>query len=204
MDLISQRITISVIYKTILSEIPLVETLQGLAIQTFAKKLLTQVIPKESHFHQATIQGLSTLDLQYRDNSRYILTDSDLAQELFELIKEDLPQTYKGWALYGLNDYLRFYSYKEGQHFGMHYDGRYRPKPAFLESRLTLLMYLSEDYEGGETQFFTDEAHFRLGIEPAIGKIVIFDHHQNHNSTPIIKGHKLAFRTDVMYQAGNF
>lgn len=191
------------IYKTILSEIPLVEALQGLSIQTFAKKLLTQVIPKEYHFHQATVQGLSALDLQYRDNSRYILTDADLAQELFELVKEDLPQTYKGWTLYGLNDYLRFYSYKEGQHFSMHYDGRYRPRPALLESRLTLLMYLSEGYEGGETQFFTDEGVLKFSIAPSIGKILIFDHHQNHGSAPIINGHKLAFRTDVMYQAGN-
>lgn len=136
--------------------------------------------------------------LDYRNNDRVIIDDTNFASELFKDLKSYLPAEFKGWHLLKLNDRFRFYRYTKDQKFSPHPDSRYR-ESIDVESKLTLLLYLSEGIEGGETSFFTRDLDLRFKVIPTIGQVLVFDHHQIHSGEPVIDGIKYVLRTDVMY-----
>lgn len=140
------------------------------------------------------------MNLDVRNNSRVIIDNELLARFLFLRLKQYLPKTFKDeWQLEKLNTRFRFYRYEKGQTFKPHIDGKYKESD-ICESKLTLLIYLSEDFTGGETTFFTKtEDELRFKVKPKLGQVLVFDHHQLHSGDPVIEGIKYVLRTDVMY-----
>ncbi len=61
-------------------------------------------------------------------------------------------------------------------------------------SLLTFLMYLNDDFHGGETEFPWQK------IKPMRGSALIFPHRLSHQGAPVISGVKYVLRTDVMYR----
>ena len=100
----------------------------------------------------------------------------------------------KGREAVGLNERLRYYRYDVGQKFSWHADGCVRLDNG-LQSMLTFMVYLNDDFSGGETQF-------RQGvkIEPQKGMALIFSHWQKHMGGEVSKGRKYVLRSDVMYR----
>ena len=59
---------------------------------------------------------------------------------------------------------------------------------------LTFMVYLNDEFEGGET---TIE---KLDVQPEKGLALLFFHHVRHKGQPVVRGRKYVLRTDVMYQ----
>ena len=129
-----------------------------------------------------------------RNNYRVILDDWDLADELWEKIKDYVPESHEGRDVVGLNERLRFYRYDRGQRFDWHYDGCYRRQNG-ERSFYTLMFYLNDGFNGGTTEFED------LVIEPAKGDALIFWHYQLHTGMDVTDGRKYVIRTDIMYSA---
>jgi hypothetical protein len=118
-----------------------------------------------------------------------------LANALWKRIAEHSPKEIDDYVAVGLNERLRFYRYTEGQHFGAHTDG-YFQRDNGEKSFLTLMIYLNDDFTGGETLFLKRE---RL-IAPKTGMALIFTHRQWHAGLAVKEGCKYILRTDVMFQ----
>lgn len=71
--------------------------------------------------------------------------------------------------------------YKEGQHFGEHFD-----KGRFIPRVLSLTYYLDDDYEGGEIEFL----NFNLKIKSKKNQLLIFPSSSLylHKVNPVISG----------------
>ena len=59
---------------------------------------------------------------------------------------------------------------------------------------MTFLIYLSEDFRDGYTQFPWDKVY------PRTGRALVFPHRIKHRAVPALDGVKYILRTDVMYQ----
>ena len=126
-----------------------------------------------------------------RNNDRLIYEDADLAARLWTQLQAYCPALMDGQPALGLNERFRFYRYEAGQRFKRHMDGRVRLEDA--ESRITFMVYLSDDFEGGQTTFEG------CTIQPKAGTELCFIHEQKHQSIPIESGVKYVLRSDVMY-----
>jgi hypothetical protein len=92
----------------------------------------------------------------------------------------------------GLNERFRFYRYDPGERFAPHTDGCFRRNNG-QESLLTIMIYLNEGCEGGETNFGD------VQIVPKAGMALIFDHYLLNEGAAVLSGRKYVLRSDVMY-----
>jgi prolyl 4-hydroxylase len=92
----------------------------------------------------------------------------------------------------GLNELFRVYKYQEGQEFKRHRDQSYIRSNGEA-SYYTFMIYLNQDYEGGETVFGD------LSIEPKQGMALVFLHNLEHEGSPVKRGIKYVLRSDVMF-----
>ncbi|MEN7550810.1 2OG-Fe(II) oxygenase [Rapidithrix thailandica] len=129
-----------------------------------------------------------------RNNYRLLYEDPQMAHELWQKLAPFCPEVIEGWEAVGLNEVFRFYRYDIAQRFKRHIDGRFK-RNSYEESRVTFMIYLNHDFEGGETKF--DE----VTIVPKEGDALCFIHEQKHESTPLKNGLKYVLRTDVMYRS---
>lgn len=145
-------------------------------------------VPSEVNFH-----GASRRAEEIRNNDRVIFDDPALAASLFARARALLPATIDGWTLSGLNERFRFYRYGPGEYFKWHRDEVFARSPDEA-SRLTFMMYLNGDFEGGDTEFRTEF------IKPQEGTALVFPHQLPHQGMDVVAGLKYVLRTDVMYR----
>merc|ERR1711997_560559 len=183
-----------------------------------------------------------------RDNSRACRISPKFAESIYQRVKHALPEYWystkydlnsfrlnkKGcvkeklkWRVMGLNEYVKFYRYDEGNYFKIHRDGAYSrndvsyrdpknpEKPINLKERqgeqsfITFIVYLNEGFEGGETTFHAGSVYSSetgklvapdpVNCVPETGKALIFQHDILHEGAKLVSGQKYAFRMDVMY-----
>lgn len=127
-----------------------------------------------------------------RNNDRVIVDDASLAQTLFERARPLLPGEIDGWRLCGFNERFRYYRYAERQQFDWHLDGTVRVV-AGRESFLTFMVYLNDDFQGGNTEFGWEK------VAPREGTALVFPHRIRHRGAPVQSGVKYVLRTDVIY-----
>lgn len=142
-----------------------------------------------------TMRGF-VYDSDVRNNTRVMIDDVAAAAALWARLAPYITahDTHTGmWLPVGLNERLRFYRYEAGQAFRWHYDGAFMRGPGEV-SRLTFLVYLNDDFEGGETEFED------LTITPRKGAALLFSHAMRHQGAPVRRGVKYALRSDVMFR----
>ncbi|KAG2383390.1 hypothetical protein C9374_004061 [Naegleria lovaniensis] len=101
----------------------------------------------------------------YRNSERVIFKDKAIANRLWKLFEENLNcedlsrnvhpfglDSAGRWVACGVNECLRFSKYVEGNYFRPHIDGQF-VRNDHERSIYTLLIYLNDDFEGGETRF---------------------------------------------------
>ena len=133
-----------------------------------------------------------------RNNSRLIHDDPELADRLWQRAKPFLPARIGAWRATGFNERFRYYRYDPGQQFAPHGDGSFC-RDNGEESQLTFMVYLNDDFTGGETIFYVEPGIVRLNVRPERGMALIFVHRQWHAGAPVLAGRKYVLRTDVMY-----
>lgn len=129
------------------------------------------------------------------NKSRAAIENKLLAHSLWKRIEAHAPKEFDNHIAIGLNERFRFYRYETGQHFGVHTDGFYQ-RTETERSFLTLMIYLNDDFTGGETLFLKREKI----IAPKAGTVLLFTHNQWHAGLPVKEGCKYILRTDVMFR----
>lgn len=133
---------------------------------------------------------------EVRNNTRVMLDDVGRAGDLWTLLAprlHDLAPAEAPYVPVGLNERFRIYRYAPGQHFRWHHDGAF-VRPDGELSRWTLIVYLNDDFAGGETEF-RDRA-----VRPTRGGALLFSHGLLHQGAEVTRGVKYALRTDVMFR----
>lgn len=150
-------------------------------------------------FHQAELhtKAGASIKLEYRNNERVMFDNKIMAKWLWERIKDDTRLINPGWKAIGLNERFKVYKYVDSKnhYFALHFDGSYDKIPMEEVSWITMLIYLNEDYEGGETSFMDGV------VTPQIGLAALMTQHNVlHEALEVKRGTKYVLRTDVMYR----
>lgn len=137
-----------------------------------------------------------------RNNDRLILESDEIARDLWERCQDFVPIELDGRVAVGVNELIRFYRYEAGQQFDWHQDFPFERDNGDV-SVLTLLIYLNEVEEGGETAFddsYSSEVFEPFHIEPVAGMALLFVHETHHKGEPVVSGCKYVLRSDVMFR----
>jgi len=141
---------------------------------------------------------------EVRNNERVLVDDFDLARDLWERIEEIVPVEVEGYRAVGVNERFRYYRYDPGMLFDWHQDATFE-RDTGEQSFWTLLVYLNEGFDGGETSFndeCSDESFDEFQVTPETGLGLFFLHPVHHKGEPVVSGRKYVLRTDVMYAPG--
>ena len=138
--------------------------------------------------------GGPEIDLAVRNNTRLMWDDADEASTLLARVAADVPRELSERKLAGANPRLRLYRYGPGERHGAHWDTVVELAGG-VSSLLTLVFYLNDDFEGGETDF----PELSRRIVPRAGRALLFQHRILHEASEVRSGEKLVLRTDVLY-----
>ena len=108
-----------------------------------------------------------------------------------DALREQMDVHADDYFPFGLNDRLRFYKYHEEERFAPHFDIPFE-KSECERSLLSVVIYLNDDFTGGETVFDAFQA------QPKTGAAIVFAHELIHEGCPVNDGVKRVLRTDVM------
>lgn len=139
--------------------------------------------------------GRPEIDLATRNNTRLMWDDEVEANALLARVAHTVPARLSNRTLVGANPRLRLYRYEPGQKHGAHWDTVVE-LPGGVESLLTLVFYLNDDFEGGATDF----PELKRVIVPRRGAALLFQHRILHEATAVVRGEKYVLRTDVLYR----
>jgi len=139
--------------------------------------------------------GGAEVDLAVRNNTRVMWDDEAEANALLARVASTVPTELSGMRLAGANPRLRLYRYGAGERHGVHWDTVVDFEGG-ARSLLTLVFYLNDGFEGGETDF----PELDRKIAPRAGRALLFQHRILHEATAVRAGEKLVLRTDVVYR----
>ena len=142
---------------------------------------------------EVSLPGGAKMIKGMRNNYRLLHQDEALAERYWQQLKPHCPARLDSSEAVSLNEQFRFYKYESQQRFKRHLDGRFTRNDQ-EESRITFMIYLNDDFTGGETAF--DE----VVIQPKTGSALCFIHEQKHEGCPVASGIKYVLRSDVMYR----
>jgi len=134
----------------------------------------------------------------YENNTRVMIDSLDFADHLYQRVKDFIPPTWNQRERACLNERLRFLRYHKGEYFGPHFDGEYRRDDG-ERSYITLMLYLNEGFEGGNTTFLDMNSEARYEVNLQTGMVLLFQHDIFHEGSLLKGGAKYCMRTDVMY-----
>ena len=168
-------------------------------------------------------------DISILAHNFYWVCDQAFHDTLWGRISPCLPASMPdGRKARGLNRRFRVYRYVPGAEYRAHIDGAWPPsgiQPATAtspekyiydasppdkkqSSLFTFLIYLNDDFEGGETTFFVPAAREGVlnayAVRPVMGAVAIFPHGDSrgallHEGTGVRKGAKYVIRTEVEF-----
>ncbi|KAJ5151126.1 uncharacterized protein N7482_010378 [Penicillium canariense] len=162
-------------------------------------------------------------DVSILAHNFYWIVDTAFQDLLWARISAYVPSSINGRLVRGINRRFRVYRYVPGAEYRCHIDGAWPPSGILPDdtyvydaspedkkqsSMYTFLLYLNDEFEGGETTFFMPAA--REGtlnaypVRPVMGSVAIFPHGESngallHEGTGVRKGAKYIIRTDVEY-----
>jgi prolyl 4-hydroxylase len=137
--------------------------------------------------------GGSKVRTAIRNNNRAFYKNEELAQKLWEKLQPFAPSPLGHSTAIGLNELFRFYRYQRGHQFKGHYDESY-VRNAHEASYFTFMVYLNDNFQGGDTTFRG------LRVRPRQGMALLFLHSLYHEGSEVTQGVKYVLRSDVMYR----
>ncbi|KAF7725134.1 hypothetical protein EC973_000386 [Apophysomyces ossiformis] len=166
----------------------------------------------ETHLPPQPVPAIPKRGEAFRSNDRQSMEDEAFAQRLWEVGLDKICQEQQGISEVslprrpvGLNSNIRVYRYRVGQKFEGHYDESVQDKVSGLWTHWTLLCYLNEDMEGGETVFYKHVSKKKKGgiisVRPEKGLALLHLHGNHclfHEAMEVTKGAKWVLRSDVL------
>ena len=161
----------------------------------------------EIDYYIQQIDEFSTKDNQFNTRDIYKKIkqkDSTHSGLIFSRIKHVLPEFYLDrknikWEIYGVSDYIFYSHIKENELIGIHSDNGTVYDPISNQySKFTLLTYLTDDFVGGETLFYTNEGIIQ--ITPEKNKTILFDIDLFHEGVKVLEGEKIWMKTEIVYR----
>ncbi|KAF9337693.1 hypothetical protein BG006_003329 [Podila minutissima] len=170
------------------------------------------------------IVGTASESISVLAHNFFWMADDQLLKHIFDRCKPHFPETSgDGHGAVGINSRWRVYRYVPGAIYRIHVDGQWPGSgldPVTGEylydayggtrwSRLTFLVYLNDEFEGGGTTFFTPSADVGFmdarAASPRAGSVLCFPHGEAagsllHEGSPVLKGAKYIIRADVLYE----
>ncbi|KAF9964291.1 hypothetical protein BGZ70_006675 [Mortierella alpina] len=170
------------------------------------------------------IVGTASESISVLAHNFFWMADDQLLGHIFDRCKSHFPETSgDGHGAVGINSRWRVYRYVPGAIYRIHVDGQWPGSgldPVTGEylydayggkrwSRLTFLVYLNDEFEGGGTTFFTPSADVGFldarAASPRAGSVLCFPHGETagsllHEGSPVLKGAKYIVRADVLYE----
>lgn len=141
------------------------------------------------------------IDERVRNNRRVMWDDPHEANAIMTAVRDRLcatdtafPDDFQGRKLLCANPRLRIYRYEPGERHGVHWDTEVEAEGGI--SRITLVVYLNDDFQGGATDF----PELELTISPRTGRALLFQHRVLHEATEVTQGTKYVLRTDLIYR----
>lgn len=174
---------------------PLHFVVDGVLSPAECKLLIARIEAAKPTLAPITTARGPIIETDVRNNTRVMFDDPILAEMLYQRIRKHCPPRLKGMEICGANERLRCYKYEPGQRFAPHYDGAFE-RSRDERSWLTYLIYLNDDFEGGETALLSLDAT----IHPKPGRALLFQHAILHEGRTVKRGIKYAARSDVMYR----
>jgi prolyl 4-hydroxylase len=142
--------------------------------------------------------GEPEVDLAVRNNTRVMWDDAVEADGLVAHVAAHVPKRLMDMQLVGGNPRIRVYRYGPGEKHGTHWDTVVHLDGG-IQSLVTLVFYLNDDFEGGETDF----PELNQRIVPKKGRALMFPHRILHTASEVVKGAKFVLRTDILYRASS-
>lgn len=151
------------------------------------------------------------------------LIDNSIHSVIYERVKRHLPPTMgnnDSQRVHGINRRWRFFRYGQNCVYRPHLDGSW-PESRINEDQeyecdtsgkrrsfLTFLIYLNDNFQGGETRYYYAapvKGMEARGVTPKIGSIMIFPQGNSasilHEGSAVTRGSKYVIRTDVLYSS---
>jgi aminoglycoside phosphotransferase/adenylate kinase family enzyme/predicted 2-oxoglutarate/Fe(II)-dependent dioxygenase YbiX len=103
-----------------------------------------------------------------------------------------------------LNTKWRMNRYDAGEGFDPHFDTGHA-FPDGSRTLLSVIAYLNDDFQGGETTFIDVDTNARVAVTPKAGSVLVFHHYGPRSpmhDTAALVGRKYVARTDVRFQGG--
>ncbi|MCH2043933.1 MAG: hypothetical protein MK212_07290 [Saprospiraceae bacterium] len=164
-------------------------------------------------------------EIRHNENFNWVVSEM-IDRTIWERSQHLVTENWQGQTAKGINARFRFYKYKKGDFFKAHTDGAW-PGSRVVNKKLipnaypglyslyTFLILLSDDFEGGATQFMVSKsnpnkpARFQndlniINVRTDRGSVLCFPHgshplHCLHASDKITKGIKYIIRTDILF-----
>jgi predicted 2-oxoglutarate/Fe(II)-dependent dioxygenase YbiX len=141
--------------------------------------------------------NISELNPLYARSQANINIDT---RALFAAIRHTAPPRLDDMDIVSLAEQrTQLMRYSEGEYFGVHTDSPFVAQDGAI-TKLSLVLYLNDDYTGGETVF----PDLALEVRPEVGKILLFPPDLPHMSKPISHGAKYIVRSEVLYRPSSF
>ena len=161
------------------------------------------------------VQHPATNYITNRECYRWQQDDPSVAQILFQRLQDSgimdalaAANTFSpDYHPCACNPNIRLYKYEKGHAFGKHVDGSHAVEGVGM-TEATVLVYLSDDCEGGATRFYPIMHHGggsrkkSVGFEPKQGAMLVHIHGDRcleHEGDPVLSGLKYILRTDIVY-----
>lgn len=154
----------------------------------------------------------------------YWVIDRAFHDALWARVSPHIPTHINARKARGINRRFRVYRYVPGAEYRCHFDGGWppsgvnattgkyvydaSPETARQTSLFTFLVYLNDEFEGGETTFFTPSVREGVmnayPVRPVMGSVALFPHGDArgallHEGTGVRGGAKYIIRTDVEF-----
>ncbi|MEO8843563.1 MAG: 2OG-Fe(II) oxygenase [Kofleriaceae bacterium] len=173
---------------------PLAFTLPAVMSPTECAQMIARIEALGPSDAPVTTASGAVMRPEVRNNQRVMFDDVALASTLFARIA--VPESLCDMRAVGINERFRCYRYEPGQRFAPHRDG-YFARNDQERSLLTFMVYLNDDFTGGETAFLG----YACSARPRVGTALLFQHLLDHEGCVVKSGVKYVLRSDVMYRS---
>ena len=127
---------------------------------------------------------------QGRHNEETFIMDNSLGDAIVNKLKEmTFTEKKKRFRIVQITRPLEFYKYNAGDFIKVHTDAAREVVPGQLSSH-TLVIYLNDDMEGGETFF----SRMNVKIKPGAGNGLLFRQELDHEGSLVREGKKYILR----------